>query len=217
MNLLKFNDQQLADLQQSVANEAKRRAMLAVNGHDAATVIFGNELAKRAVTVAAAGNHSILFVGPKNSGKTMLRAMCLDLGIDESYEARTCPCGNYGDPFSACNCTAKQIGKVSGTLPATDITIEVCRPRERDVGLRGTTLNDMRDAISRMSHYTSETLDGSSANLLKAAVRELGLDLVAVARILHVGRTIANLDNSQRIEAQHVSESINYRAVSRRM
>ena len=68
-----------------------------------------------------------------------------------------------------------------------------------------------------MSTYGDESLDDNSATLMKAATRGRSLDLVTVARILHVGRTIANLDNSQRIEAQHVSEAINYRAVSRQM
>ena len=79
MNLLKMNDTQLADLKQSLANEIRRRTQMAVNGHDAATVIWGNELAKRALQIAAAGKHSILFVGPSNSGKTMLRAVALEL------------------------------------------------------------------------------------------------------------------------------------------
>ena len=54
MNILKLTDQKLADLRQAICNEARRRALVAVNGQDAATVIWGQEMAKRAVTVAAA-------------------------------------------------------------------------------------------------------------------------------------------------------------------
>lgn len=215
MDLLKLSDAKLAELRQTVANECKRRTRIAVNGLDAGAVIYGNEIAKRAVTIAAAGGHSILFVGPGNSGKTMLRALCLQLGIEESYEARPCPCGNSSDPLTSCKCTAKQLHRTVGKFPVADITIEVHRPRDRDRNYRGTSLTDMQAHIGQMSRYTDETPDADAANLLKAATRELGLDLVAVARILALGRTIANLDRSERVRASHISEAINYRMLGR--
>ena len=215
MDLLKLSDVKLAELRQAVANEAKRRAAIAVNGLDAGAVIFGNEIAKRAVTIAAAGGHSILFVGPGNSGKTMLRALCLQLGIEESYEARPCPCGNSSDPLTLCKCTAKQLQRTIAKFPVADITVEVHRPRDRDRNYRGTSLNDMQAHIKQMSHFTDETPVDEAGTLLKAATRELGLDLVAVARILAVGRTIANLDRSERVRASHASEAINYRMLGR--
>ena len=64
MNLITLTDTKLAALHSQAANEIARRAKAAINGHDAATIICGNEMAKRALLVAAAGDHSILFVGP---------------------------------------------------------------------------------------------------------------------------------------------------------
>lgn len=215
MNVLKFSDRQLSDLHQVLSNESERRTRIAVNGHDPVTMIWGNEAAKRAVTIAAAGKHSILFVGPSNSGKTMLRALCLELGIEESYEARYCPSGNYTDWRSHCDCTLKEIDTTVARLPVVDITVQVSRPAEWDFNRSGTTLPEMREAIGSASRHTDETLDGNASDLLKAAIRELPLDLVAIARILHVARTIANLDCSPQVRVHDVAESINYRAIRR--
>lgn len=215
MDLLKLSDCKLADFRQAVANEAKRRTTIAVNGHDAGAVIFGNEIAKRAVTIAAAGGHSILFVGPGNSGKTMLRALCLQLGIEECYEARPCPCGNSSDPLTSCKCTAKQVERTVAKFPVADITVEVHRPRDRDRNYRGTSLADMQAHIGQMSRFTDETPVADAGTLMKAATRELGFDIVAVARIMSVGRTIANLDRSEQVRASHICEAINYRMLNR--
>ena len=215
MNVLKLSDRQLSDMRQALANESGRRTRIAVSGHDPASMIWGNEAAKRAVTIAAAGKHSILFAGPSNSGKTMLRALCLELRIEEAYEARHCPCGNYSDPRSRCACTLKQIERQVARFPVADITVQTFRPVEREINTHGTTLAAMREVIGRASSHTDETLDEYASSLLKAAIREFALDLVAVSRILHVARTIANLDCSSQVRAQDVAESINYRAIRR--
>ena len=88
MNLLILTDSKLVALHCQAANEIARRAKAATIGHDAASIICGNECAKRALLVAAAGNHSILFTGPPNCGKTMLRAVALELGLGNTFEAR---------------------------------------------------------------------------------------------------------------------------------
>lgn len=215
MNFLKLSDRELADLRQSIMNEAGRRTRMTVNGQDAVSIIWANESAKRALTVAAAGKHSILFVGPPNTGKTMLRAVGLGLGIEESYEARPCPCGYHGDRLAPCHCTIKQIRQTIAKFPVADITVEVCRLSERELNARAAGLSQITASIGRMSHYTDETLGEFSTDLLKAAIRELALDPVAVARILGVARTIANLDNSEHIKPHDVAEAINYRGFNR--
>jgi predicted ATPase with chaperone activity len=216
MNLLTLPDNKLATLHRQAAAEIARRAKATTNGHDAATIICGNECAKRAVLVAAAGSHSILFIGPPNCGKTMLRAVALELGLGNTFEARPCPCGYHGSPIRACNCSNSKIDKSLAAWPVADITVEVVQPPQRELnGRPGTGVAEMKTQIAYMSSHTDLTLDEHSANPLKCACVELGIDPDARTRIIAIARTIANLDNSERIGPSHTCEAINYRAFRR--
>jgi predicted ATPase with chaperone activity len=207
MNLLTLTDRNLATLHRQTTNEIARRAKAATK--DAASIVHGNEMAKRALVVAAAGSHSILFLGPPNCGKTMLRAVALELGLGSTFEARPCPCGYRGDPRRSCDCSYRQIERHK--LPQADISIEMVCPPEREMRSAGTGLAEMRQQIKAKTSYESVELGDDSRTLLKAAVSELALDADARNRILAVARTIANLDQCERIEARHICEAINYR------
>jgi predicted ATPase with chaperone activity len=213
MNLISLSDTKLAAVHRQVTNEMERRARIVTTGHDAAAIIFGNEMAKRTVVIAAAGNHSLLLVGPSNCGKTMMRAVALELGLSQTFEARPCPCGHRNNPYHACSCTARQIERHVRTFPQADITVEMVLPAERERRTPGTGLAYMRRQIEDKTDFLSATLDEVSRTLLSTAVRDVGLDPDQQRRAIAVARTIANLDRQEQIGVTHLMESINYRGL----
>jgi len=60
-------------------------------------------------------------------------------------------------------------------------------------------------------------LESEARNLLKMAITELNFSARAYDRILKVSRTIADLDNTEDILPQHVSEAIQYRTLDRQL
>lgn len=156
-----------------------------------------------------------------------------------------CPCGYYGHPVRDCTChegaAARYLSKVSGPLlDRIDIHIEVppvdfdklsdthkgepsAKIRERveaarkiqQERLKGTTANcnaQMNSAMTREFCVASEP----AMKMLQMAFDKLGLSARAYDKILRVARTIADLDNSEIIEATHIAEAIQYRSLDRK-
>jgi len=58
-------------------------------------------------------------------------------------------------------------------------------------------------------------IDSQSEKMLENAMRRLGLSARAYDRILKVSRTIADLEDTDTIDSNHVSEAVGYRSLDR--
>jgi magnesium chelatase family protein len=158
-----------------------------------------------------------------------------------------CPCGFHGDPTHECHCSPLQIqryvGRISGPLlDRIDIHIEVPAVKFKDLAGHptGERSQVIRERINRArkvqlerfksersifcnAHMESKDLrkycpiDDNSKVLLRMAITKLGLSARAYDRILKVSRTIADLEGSENILSQHISEAIQYRSLDRNL
>ena len=179
--------------------------------------VKGQECAKRALTVAIAGKHSILLLGPPGCGKSLLRSVARQFGLLGTFEARCCPCGYFNDPRHKCRCTAMQIQRHLAKLPDTDISVEVppVPVREWQSNLRGTSSGDLKRYLAGMGPLPPLVLDETGNSLLRSAASEYGLSAASLDRTLRIAATIAALDHSAQIGVTHVCEAINYRRLGR--
>jgi len=155
-----------------------------------------------------------------------------------------CPCGNYMDPTKSCTCPSHKVqrywGKLSGPLiDRIDLHVEVPRLKKEELSSKspGEMSESIRERVSRarniqirrfastqvrcnarmLPKHVKEfcKLDNEAESLLKSAILQLKMSGRAYDRILKVSRTIADLDGSEMIKANHIAEAIQYRSLDR--
>lgn len=156
-----------------------------------------------------------------------------------------CPCGYYNHPEKACTCAPgsvqKYLNKISGPLlDRIDLHVEVTpvsfpalaegREGERSSVIRERVLQARQIQLQRYGQHEglhSNAMLGPALldeycrpdqvgqNLLKNAMQKLNLSARAYDRILKVSRTIADLEGSVAVRAEHLAEAIQYRALDR--
>lgn len=155
------------------------------------------------------------------------------------------PSGYFNDPDAPVTSSPAEmqryLSKISGPLlDRIDIHIEVTPvPFEKlsddhktessvDIRKRVTAAREIQTKRFKDSdkvHYNAQMntkqirkhckLDDSSMQLLKVAMERLNLSARAYDRILKVARTIADLEASENINGNHISEAIQYRSLDR--
>lgn len=155
------------------------------------------------------------------------------------------PGGYFNDPdapvMSSPAEMQRYLSKISGPLlDRIDIHIEVTpvpfeklsdeRRGESSIVIRARVTEARKIQSERFSdyeniHYNAQMgvkqirefckLDGASLQLLKTAMERLNLSARAYDRILKVARTIADLEASENVTGNHISEAIQYRSLDR--
>lgn len=148
-----------------------------------------------------------------------------------------CPCGYHGDPSGRCRCTQPRIdayqSKISGPLlDRIDLVVNV--PRLSAIELMGDpapgpdsasiqqAVVDCRARQLQRAGRLNATLSGprlerdcrldkSGKRLLREAMDKLRLSARGYHRVLKLARTIADCENSDTIDAQHLLEALSYR------
>jgi magnesium chelatase family protein len=156
-----------------------------------------------------------------------------------------CPCGYYNHPKKECHCSPsliqKYMHKISGPLlDRIDMHIEVipilynelrASKQEESSATIATRVKNAREIQShrfkneagtytnaqmnsgQLKKYCTITPEGEA--ILKMAMEKFQLSARAFDRIIKVSRSIADLDNSNAIQLNHISEALQFRSLDK--
>ena len=154
-----------------------------------------------------------------------------------------CKCGWHGDPSGRCTCSENAVehyrSRISGPLlDRIDMIIQVPAVHYEDLRRRkeaesSAAIKERVDFARKRQHRRfGETsgmcnarmgpselryyckLDDECDELMKMAFETFGLTARSYDRILKVARTIADLDDCDRINSDHLAEAIRYRTIN---
>ncbi len=149
-----------------------------------------------------------------------------------------CHCGNFGDPLLHCNChpaeVAKYNKKISGPLlDRIDLHVQVPRlkysefaeTKDNQTSLELRQVVEQVRTLQRQRYGSQKTnselsskeikdycqLDLTTQKFLQQASDKYQLSGRAINKLLKVARTIADLEDSEKIQLTHLAESLQYR------
>jgi len=154
--------------------------------------------------------------------------------------ANPCPCGNLNNPFKPCVCNPSQVNKykrkLSGPIvdridmiiemPAVDFE-KLISPNQENISQKikerikaaraiqeirlknDIILTNSEMGVPQIKDYCP--MDISEISLLKKYLDKGMLSARGYHRVLKVARTIADLDNSEKIKPPHLQEALMYR------
>ena len=156
-----------------------------------------------------------------------------------------CPCGYFGHPTKECTCSKgapqKYLAKVSGPLlDRLDIHIEVPQVDFQKLSAeeKGESSAEIKKRVNKARAIQTKRFEGTditcnakmtpavtrqvcrldetSKKMLERCFETMGLSARAYDKILRIARTIADLDESDNIELEHVTEAVQYRSLDRK-
>lgn len=156
-----------------------------------------------------------------------------------------CPCGFFGHPKKKCICSSqsvkKYLGKISGPmLDRLDIHVEVPAVEYEELTGKsdGETSATIRARVEKARKLQQERYKGTGVNcnarlnstliaeycvltesavtVLKGAFERLGMSARSYDRVLKIARTIADLDESEKIDVAHIAQAIRFRSLDRK-
>jgi magnesium chelatase family protein len=152
-----------------------------------------------------------------------------------------CPCGYFGDNTRTCTCSPTMVSRYQGRLsgPLLDrIDLHVDVPRVEYDRLmsdeRAETSLTVRQRVEGARNHQRKRFEGrvglyanadmgvseiqqlcylspEAKQLLEISTKRMQLSARSYHRVIKLSRTIADLEDSRRIEVQHVAESLQYR------
>ncbi len=156
-----------------------------------------------------------------------------------------CSCGYYGHPHRACTCSPngvhRYLSRISGPLlDRFDLHVEV--PPVDYESLTSTACSEpsssIRERVNEARRIQQERYNGTTVRtnagltpallrkhcrlsddanaLMQNAFDRLGLSARAYDRLLKVARTIADLEGSEVLHIDHLSEAVQYRSLDRK-
>lgn len=156
-----------------------------------------------------------------------------------------CPCGYFGHPTKKCTCTRKNVlaylSKISGPLlDRIDLHIEVPPVGFKDLSSikKSETSAEIKKRVDTVREIQNERFRNTgikcNARITSALLSEmcpmsddaktalqkvfdiLGLSGRAYDKILKVSRTIADMDNKEVIQQEHIYEAVQYRSLDKK-